>query len=99
MTNQQYVLTMTNKSFKKIQKKVYGTAEEILWELINRDMFDNEGFIDNYGISFWNYEDEDGNELKGYSELNDLSDEDIKSIVYYNCSYDYDYEWEVEDNE
>lgn len=87
----EYKLKAIN-NFNKNTKEYIGTAEEILSEFINMDMFDNEGFASEYGISFWGYEDEDY--VKGYEDLHELSDEFIQDLFGHFCSYDYTYYWE-----
>lgn len=61
--------------------KLIGTAYEILNEFYDRDWFDYEGFKNIYGMSIYSYDDDDGNYVKGYEEVYEMTDEVIMEIL------------------
>ena len=72
---------ITQSTAKVIKKEFYGTASQIFDEFVDRGLIDEEGFELENDCPLFGYFDEEGNHVKGYLELNDVTEEEIKDIV------------------
>lgn len=61
--------------------KYYGTIGDIFSQFINNGLIDEEAFEFAYDCPLLGYYDEESEYIKGYLDLNDVTEEEMKHIV------------------